>query len=136
MADRPRRPTGGLTPFITIREARGEEACGFYERAFAGEVAERQFAADGKRLMYAGLRINGGWLMLSDEFPEWGHSAPPPASVTLHLQGDDADAWFERAVAAGAEVTMPLADQFWGDRYGHLKDPFGHSWSIGAPIGG
>jgi PhnB protein len=74
--------------------------------------------------------------MLSDDFPEYrgGQPAPAPASVTLHLQVDDADRWWNRAVEAGAAVTMPIADQFWGDRYGHLKDPFGHSWSIGAPI--
>jgi PhnB protein len=54
--------------------------------------------------------------------------------VTLHLQVDDADRWFDRATGAGATVTMPIADQFWGDRYGQIKDPFGHSWSIGAPV--
>jgi len=59
---------------------------------------------------------------------------PEPAGAILHLQVDDADAWFERAVRAGAHAPMPLEDQFWGDRYGHVKDPFGHTWSIGAPI--
>jgi PhnB protein len=132
MAD---RPTNGITAFLTIRQKRGQEALAFYERAFAGEVVEKNLADDNMRLMYAGLRINGGWLMLSDEFPEWaGHDEPEPQGVTLHLQVDDADAWTDRAVAAGAEVTMPVADQFWGDRYGQVRDPFGHRWSIGSPI--
>lgn len=72
--------------------------------------------------------------MLSDEFPEWGREADVvPKSVTIHLQVDDADAWWNRAVTAGAVPLFPLADQFWGDRYGQLKDPFGHTWSIGSP---
>jgi len=133
MAEQPNRPTGGLTPYLTIRGGRGTEACDFYERAFAADVLERNFAEDGKRLMHAGMKINGGWLMLSDEFPEYGHAALPPASVGLHLQVDDADAWFGRAIAAGCEATMPVGDMFWGDRYGQLTDPFGHSWSIGSP---
>ena len=72
--------------------------------------------------------------MLSDEFPEYHAPSPPPAAVMLHLQVPDADAAFARAVEAGATVTMPLADMFWGDRYGQVRDPFGHGWSIGAPL--
>lgn len=129
------RPIDGITAFLTIRQARGQEALAFYERAFAADVVEKNVAEDGVRLMQAGLRINGGWLMLSDEFPEWAeHDEPEPQGVTLHLQVDDADAWTDRAVEAGAEVTMPVADQFWGDRYGQVRDPFGHRWSIGSPI--
>ncbi len=129
------RPGDGVTPFLTIRERRGAEALAFYERAFGAVVAERNVAEDGQRLMQAGLRINGGWIMLSDEFPEWrGHDEPAPQGVMLHLQVDDADRWMERAAAAGAVVTMPVADQFWGDRYGQVTDPFEHRWSIGSPI--
>ena len=132
MAD---RPTAGVTPFLTIRGRRGQEALDFYARAFGGEVVERNVAEDGQRLMQAGLRINGGFVMLSDEFPEWrGAAEPEPQGVTLHLQVDDADRWTERAAKAGATVTMPVADQFWGDRYGQVTDPFGHRWSIGSPI--
>ena len=131
------RPTSGITPFLTIRGMRGQDALDFYERAFAAEVVEKNMAEDGVRLMQAGLKINGGWLMLSDEFPEWrGFDEPEPKGVTLHLQVDDADSWANRAVAAGGEITMPVADQFWGDRYGQLCDPFGHMWSIGSPIKG
>jgi len=129
------RPDDGVTPFLTIRGRRAAEALAFYERAFGAVVAERNVAEDGQRLMQAGLRINGGWIMLSDEFPEWrGHDEPAPQGVTLHLQVDDADRWADRAAAAGATVTMPVADQFWGDRYGQVGDPFGHRWSIGSPI--
>jgi PhnB protein len=133
----PERPTNGITPYLTIRGNRAEAALAFYEAAFGAEVVERNLADDGERLMQAGLKINGGWLMLSDEFPEWtGHAAPAPEGVTMHLQVDDADAWADRAIAAGAEMTTPVADQFWGDRYGQLRDPFGHNWSIGATIRG
>ena len=136
-SNRPDRPTTGITPFLTIRERRGNEALAFYEAAFAAEVVERNVAQDGERLMQAGIKINGGWLMLSDEFPEYdGRHDPAPSGTTLHLQVDDADAWARRAVAAGAEVTMEIADQFWGDRYGQLRDPYGFMWSVGAPIKG
>lgn len=73
-------------------------------------------------------------LMLNDEFPEYGGALAPPAtggsSVTLHIYLENVDAAFERAVSAGATVKMPLMDQFWGDRYGTLMDPFGHKWSL------
>ena len=92
-------------------------------------------AEDGERLMHAYLRINGGDVMLHDEFPEMnGEQDIAPKGVTLHLQVDDADEWWNRAILAGGVPVYPLADQFWGDRYGQLKDPFGHSWSIGSPI--
>ena len=136
MAEDHRGPIDGVTPYITIREGRGSEAVAFYQRAFEAKELFRSLAQDGKRLMHSSLEINGGRLMLSDDFPEYrgGAAAPEPTGTTLHLQVADADAWWNRAVEAGAEIRMPLADQFWGDRYGQLRDPFGHSWSIGAPI--
>lgn len=134
MPDTPERPQSGITPFLAIRDGRAQEALDFYQRAFAAQVMERNPAQDGRRLMQASAKINGGWIMLSDEFPEMGHKAAPPEAVTLHLQVDDADAWWRRALEAGADVRMQLADQFWGDRYGQIVDPFGHSWSIGARI--
>ena len=85
--------------------------------------------------MHSRLKINGSMIFLSDEFPEYGQTPDiKPAGVTLHLQVDDADEWWKRALVAGGIPLMPLADQFWGDRYGQLTDPFGHIWSIGAPI--
>lgn len=128
-------PETGIIPFLRIRERRGQEALDFYEAAFGGVVFERNLADDGQRLMQAALKINGAVLMLSDEFPEFGHgSAGAPSGTVLHLQVDNADRWAERAVAAGAEVTMPVADQFWGDRYGQVRDPFGFEWSVGHSI--
>ena len=87
--------------------------------------------------MHASIRIGDSVLMLNDEMPEWGtfgakHFKGSP--VTIHLYVENADAVFERAVRAGAKVTMPLADMFWGDRYGKVEDPFGHQWSIGTHV--
>ena len=93
-------------------------------------------AEDGKRIMHSHLKLNGGSLMLNDDFPEFGGAASPPGSTVLHLQVPDADAAWNRAIEAGASEHFPLADQFWGDRYGQVKDPFGHCWSIGSPIKG
>lgn len=143
-------PTGGVTPHLTIHDGRCREAIAFYERAFEARQAMPPMAAgdvpsgDGmpsmagdQRVMHAHLIVNGGSLMLNDAFPEFvdparQSSAANPTAVTLHLQVDDADRWFNRAVEAGATVTMPLDNMFWGDRYGQVTDPFGHSWSIGA----
>jgi PhnB protein len=119
----------GITPYITINGA--IKAAEFYKQAFGAEEIMRQPAHDPNKLMHCHLRINGGDLLMSDPFEG---PAPTPAATTLHLAVDDADRWWKRAVAAGCTVKMELADQFWGDRYGQLLDPFGHSWSIGAPI--
>ena len=128
-------PAGGITAHLTIRDNRAAEAIDFYSNAFGAEEIGRHMADDGKRIMHAHLNLNGGSLMLNDDFPEFGHGAAgEPASVTLHLQVPDADAAWQRALDAGSEVRFPLADQFWGDRYGQVKDPFGFTWSIGAPV--
>lgn len=127
-------PNGGVTPHITIRDRRAGEAIDWYKQAFAAEELARQQTEDG-RLMHAHLRINGGSLMLHDDFPEhMGGPSPPPASLVLHLDVADADAAWKRALDAGADVRFELADQFWGDRYGQITDPFGFNWGIGAPI--
>ena len=145
-------PTGGVTPHLTIHDGRCREAIAFYERAFGAQQAMPPMSAsdmpstDGvpamggdTRIMHAHLLVNGGSLMLNDAFPEFvdparQSSADHPSAVTLHLQVDDADRWFNRAVEAGAAVSMPLDNMFWGDRYGQVTDPFGHNWSIGAPV--
>lgn len=129
-------PTTGLTPHLAIRDRRAAEAIAFYVAAFGATELSRMPADDGERLMHAHLLVNGASLMLADEFPEYcgGAASTPPAGVTLHLQVDDADAWWARALDAGATSTMELADAFWGDRYGQLRDPFGHSWSIGQTL--
>jgi len=127
-------PTGGVTAHLTISDGKAAEAIDFYSRAFGAEEAGRHMADDGKRIMHAHLKVNGGSLMLNDEFPEF-MSAPAtsPGSLVLHLQVPDADAAWQRATGAGAEVIFPMADQFWGDRYGQVRDPHGFTWSIGAP---
>ena len=127
-------PDVGLTPHLAIGGGRAAEAIGFYKAAFGAEELMRHPADDG-RLMHAHLKVNGASLMLHDHFAEHhgGADLGQPVGVLLHLQVDDADGWWNRALRAGGTVVLELADQFWGDRYGQLKDPFGHTWSIGAP---
>jgi PhnB protein len=135
MANDQQNPGDGVIPHLTIGEGKAADAIAFYQKAFgATQAMEPHMADDGKRIMHAHLTINGAAMMLNDDFPEYGGATAPPAAVTLHLQVDDADKWFNQAVEAGATVRMPLADQFWGDRYGQVDDPFGHRWSIGAPV--
>jgi uncharacterized glyoxalase superfamily protein PhnB len=86
------------------------------------------------RYMHIHLVVNGGSLMLADAFPDHGHPLEAQSGYTLHLQVDDADAWWKRAVEAGAEPLMPVTDMFWGDRYGQFRDPFGVRWSVGTTI--
>ena len=124
----------GVTAHLTIREGKGSAAVDFYKAAFGAEEPNRHLADDGKRIMHSHLLVNGGSLMLNDDFPEYTGGVSVPAGVTLHLRVDDADQWWQRALAAGATVRMPLDNQFWGDRYGEVVDPFGHHWSIGGPI--
>ena len=128
-------PSGGIAPHLAIGGRRAAEAIDFYRSAFGARELHRMPSEDG-RIMHCHLTINGGSLMLADDFPEYrgGQDAAPPSGVTLHLQVEDADALWQQALAAGASVYMPLEDQFWGDRYGQLQDPFGHRWSIGAPV--
>ena len=128
-------PEGGLTPHLAIGAGKAAEAIDFYRKAFGAEELMRHAADDG-RLMHAHLKVNGQSLMLHDHFAEHhgGRELPDPAGVMLHLQVSDPDAWWNRATQAGAGVVMELADQFWADRYGQVRDPYGHVWSIGAPI--
>ncbi|QTN20730.1 VOC family protein [Brevundimonas sp. AJA228-03] len=129
------RPLTGITPYLSIASRGADAAAEFYRAALGAVEVRRMVADDGERLLHVHLHINGGSVMLSDEFPEYGGEVDvEPKSVTLHLYVDDVDEWWNRAITAGAVPVHPLADQFWGDRYGVLKDPFGHSWSIGSPI--
>lgn len=127
-----------VIPHLTIDG--GDAALAFYEKAFGATVDFRMPAEDGKRLLHASILIDGQRVMIVDDFPEYreGGSQPPSrlgdSTVTIHLETDDADACFERAAAAGATVLMPLENAFWGDRYGRLRDPFGHIWSVSGPL--
>ena len=119
-----------LTPHLTVRDA--DKALEFYKNALGAEVLHIARMPDGK-VMHAGLRIGDSMLMLNEEFPEYGGLSPLSiggTGVTIHVYTDDVDAAFNRAVSAGAQVKMPVMDQFWGDRYGLVADPFGHKWSI------
>jgi PhnB protein len=123
-----------VTPHLTVRNAR--QMIDFYTKAFgAVECGEPAPGPDGKTILHAAIKIGDSIVFLNDEFPDMGAVAPPagkPSPVTLHLYVQDADKQFQQALAAGAEVVMPLADQFWGDRYGIVRDPSGHQWSIGS----
>ncbi len=121
-----------LTPSLTIDGAAA--AIDFYKRAFGAVEHSRAIAPDGAKLWHADLQIGDPHLMLSDAFPEQGGNAPNPSTgavgFSIWLYVEDVDAVFKRAVEAGATETMPVADMFWGDRMGGLRDPFGHNWAI------
>src|SRR5436190_14999323 len=120
-----------LTPGLIVDNA--AEAIEFYKRAFGARELGRMTAPDGKQVWHAELQIGDSRLMLSDEFPEHGARGPKALGGTassLHIYVENADAAFQRAVDAGATVSMPLMDAFWGDRYGKVTDPFGHQWGI------
>jgi len=121
-----------VTPYLVVSS--GEHAIEFYKKAFDAVEVYRMPAPDGTRLLHATLNIRGSDVMLSDEFPEHGGNRGPDivgsTTVSIHLWVPNADKAFAQAVGAGATVIMPLADMFWGDRYGKLRDPFGHEWSI------
>jgi PhnB protein len=123
-----------ITPHLICAGA--ADAIEFYKKAF-GAVEEARMPGPQGRLMHAMIRIGGAAVMLVDEMPEWGALGPKAlkgSPVTIHLYVADADAAVARAVGAGAKVTMPVADMFWGDRYGQLEDPFGHRWSVATHV--
>jgi len=123
-----------LTPFMTIRNA--AKAIEFYKQAFGAQQRGDIAKDPSGKVMHAEIKIGDSIIMLSDEFPEFGSVGPESGgtSMGLHIYVDNVDQAFDRAVKAGAKVEMPLADQFWGDRYGRLKDPFGHKWSIATHV--
>lgn len=131
----------GIIPHLVVGDAKA--ALAFYTQALGAEEVFRMPAEDGDRLLHAEIRVNGARLFLRDDFPEYraehgGTSAPPDllkgTSAVLHLEVPNCDAAMERAVAAGATVTMPAMDAFWGARYGQVADPFGHLWSFAHPL--
>jgi PhnB protein len=122
-----------LTPHLVVKGA--SQAIEFYKKAFGAEELGRMAGPDGKSVMHADLKIGDSHVFLVDEFPEMDCRGPESIGgtpVTIHVYVEDVDAAFGKAVAAGAQVRMPLADMFWGDRYGVLTDPFGHSWSMAS----
>jgi len=120
-----------VTPYLMVRGS--DRAIEFYKRAFGAEELMRMSGPDGKSIMHAEIKIGDSRIFLSEEFPDMGCRSPESLGGTassLHLYVEDVDAAFERAVAAGAQVKMPVADMFWGDRFGKLIDPFGHEWGM------
>jgi PhnB protein len=123
-----------VTPHLICAGAAA--AIDFYKQAFQAVELARMPGPDGK-LMHAMIRIGDSNVMLVDEFPDYGSLGPKAlhgSPVTLHLYVEDVDAVIKRAVDAGAKITMPVADMFWGDRYGRLEDPFGHHWSVATHL--
>lgn len=123
-----------LTPYLVVRNA--GEAIDFYCKALGATKRSVSNSPDGK-VMNAQLAIGDSVLMLNDEYPEWGSVGPQEGErlpVTIHITSKNIDADWKRAVDAGMKVEMPLADMFWGDRYGQLKCPFGYKWSMGQKV--
>jgi PhnB protein len=123
-----------VTPHIVCAGA--SDAIDFYKKAFGAVEAARIPGPDGK-LMHGMVKINGSPVMLVDENPKWGIVGPKTLKgtpVTIHLYVEDVDRFVAKAVGAGAKVTMPVADMFWGDRYGVIEDPFGHHWSVATHV--
>ncbi len=124
-----------ITPHLVVRDAM--KAIEFYRKAFGAEVKGVHHAPDNK-VMHAELKVGDSMIFLADEFPGMGSCSSPQtlggSCITLNLYTDHVDQLFDRAVSAGAKVVMSLSNQFWGDRYGQLNDPFGHTWALGQHV--
>jgi uncharacterized glyoxalase superfamily protein PhnB len=123
-----------VTPMLVCAGA--ADAIAFYQKAFGAVEISRLPGPQGK-LMHAAMRVGDSVIMLTDEFPDFASLGPKAlkgSPVVIHLYVDNADEFAARAVAAGASMTMPVADMFWGDRYGQFEDPFGHRWSVGTHV--
>jgi uncharacterized glyoxalase superfamily protein PhnB len=123
-----------VTPHLVCKDAL--KAIDFYKAAFGAVELTRVAGPDGK-LLHAALRIGDSIVMLTDEYPQMGAFGPqdlPGSPVSIHLSVADADGAFARAIDSGAKSVMPVAEMFWGARYGVFKDPFGHAWSVGQQV--
>ena len=131
-----------LVAYLTVDRAL--DAIELYRRAFGAELYVKYMDNDGKRVTHAALGMFGTMIFLSDEFPEYATEVKAPTNVgattvALHINcgaSGDVDAAIAKAEAVGCTVTMPAHDAFWGMRYGRIVDPFGHSWTFGAPLAG
>ena len=124
-----------VTPHLVIKGA--GKALEFYTKVFGAQEISRMPGPDGSSIMHAEIKIGDSMVMLNDECPEMGARGPLSiggSPVTIHLYVDDVDAVCRKALAAGAVITMPVADMFWGDRYGKFLDPFGHHWSVATHL--
>ncbi|HVQ36410.1 MAG TPA: VOC family protein [Pyrinomonadaceae bacterium] len=124
----------GVTPYLAVSDAAA--AIEFYKTGFGATELMRLPGPDGK-IGHAEVRIGKAMVMLADEHPDTGHISPSTlggSTVKLHMYVEDVDSFFEKAVAAGAKVLIPVADQFYGDRAGRLEDPFGHVWLVSTHV--
>lgn len=124
-----------ITPTLTVQNA--QQVIEFYKDAFGAEERGRMTMPDGQHIMHAELKIGDSIFMLADEMPDQQCQSPRAyggTPVGFYVYVDDVDATFERAVAAGATVQMPVADMFWGDRIGSVTDPSGHVWTLASRV--
>ena len=125
-----------ITPHLVFKGA--EKAIEFYQRAFGAKQIGGVFRSPDGKVAHAELQIGDSRIMLADEFPGMGSDSSPQTlggtSGHLFIYSDNVDHLFDQAVKAGATVVAPLINQFWGDRYGQLKDPFGHVWALGQHV--
>ena len=124
-----------ITPTLTIKDC--GSAIEFYKRAFGAEEVSRYPTPDGRSIWHAELRLGDSTLFVNEEMPESVGRAPTPdrpSPTTLWLYVRDCDAAFRRAVDAGAKITMPVAEQFWGDRMGAVVDPYGYGWTFATRV--
>jgi PhnB protein len=119
---------GGVVAYLNVDGA--IEAADFYQRALGAEIAASHPTDDKGRTMHVHLYINNSSVMLCDFYPEHGHPPQKPQAFTMTLMVNDIDSWWRRAVDAGAKVVMPIADMFWGARYGQFRDLFGVTWAL------
>lgn len=125
-------PGHALTPHLTLRDA--ARAIAWYVEVL-GAVEEFRLTEPGGKVGHAELKLGGGRLMVNDEYPDFGALGPAAVGgtpVSLHLYVAQVDAVVERAVAAGATLLRPVADEFYGDRTAMLLDPFGHKWQLAS----
>lgn len=124
-----------VTPHLVFRGA--GKAIEFYKKAFGMTEVIVMHGPDGQSVMHAEMKLGDSHIYLADEWPD-GECASPEklgsTTVSIHLYVPNCDAFFNHAVAAGCKVTMPPMDMFWGDRFGKVVDPFGHSWSIATHV--
>lgn len=122
-----------ITPALTCRDA--ARAIDFYKKVFDARELNRAPDPSG-RIMHAELQIGDSRVMLNDEFPGMAVAPSPsgPHSSALHIYTEDVDSLYNRALKEGCRVDMPLANMFWGDRYGKFTDPFGHQWSVATHV--
>jgi PhnB protein len=122
-------PTGYHTITAQLAINGAAKAIEFYQKAFGAEVVDRAIDPSGTKVWHCALRIGDSMLFVNDVFPDMGGT---PSSSGLWLYVPDVDAWYKRAVEAGAKGMQPPADMFWGDRMAHVADPFGQKWAIAA----